>query len=53
SYLNTHAGGLAAEFSVESLSGSQLKAVLKRWGFQGIGVVNEPLEPRIKFLLYS
>jgi hypothetical protein len=53
SYLNTHAGELAAEFSVESLSGSQLKAVLKRWGFQGIGVVNEPLEPRIKFLLYS
>jgi hypothetical protein len=53
SYLNTHAGGLAAEFSVESLSGGQLKAVLKRWGFQGIGVVNEPLEPRIKFLLYS
>ncbi|PLZ27997.1 hypothetical protein CBP28_12100, partial [Fischerella thermalis WC559] len=33
SYLNTHAGELANRFAVESIPGSQLKALLKRWGF--------------------
>jgi hypothetical protein len=50
SYLNNHAGYLADKFAVESLSSSQLKGVLQRWGFQGIGVVNDPLEPKIQFL---
>ncbi|ACK71025.1 conserved hypothetical protein [Gloeothece citriformis PCC 7424] len=50
SYLNTHAPDLANQFSVESLPPTQLKGVLQRWGFVGIGVVNDPLEPRIQFV---
>lgn len=51
SYLNTHAPDLANQFSVESLPATQLKGVLQRWGFMGIGVVSDPLEPRIQFVL--
>lgn len=50
SYLNTHAAHIANQFAVESLPATQLKGVLQRWGFQGIGLVNEPLEPKIQFL---
>lgn len=50
SYLNTHAADLAHQFALESLSAPQLKGVLQRWGFQGIGLVHEPLEPKIEFL---
>lgn len=52
SYLNTHATNLSNQFSVESLGTNQLKNVLERWGFQGIGMVNDPLEPQIQFLSY-
>jgi len=51
SYLNTHAGEVAHRFSVESIPGTQLKALLKRWGFIGVGVVQDPLIPQIEFLL--
>ncbi|WP_013324250.1 hypothetical protein [Gloeothece verrucosa] len=51
SYLNTHAPDIAHQFSVESIPATQLKGVLQRWGYVGIGVVNEPLEPRIQFVL--
>lgn len=50
SYLNTHAPELAHQFSVESLPGTQLKGLLQRWGFVGVGVVSDPLEPRIQFV---
>jgi hypothetical protein len=50
SYLNTHAGELASRFSVESLPGTQLGSLLKRWGFSGVGIVNDPLIPNIEFL---
>jgi hypothetical protein len=53
SYLNTHARDLAANFAVETLSGTQLKGLMQRWGFQGIGLVSEPLEPRVQFLVYE
>jgi hypothetical protein len=53
SYLNTHAKDLAANFAVETLSGTQLKGLMQRWGFQGIGLVSEPLEPRVQFLVYE
>lgn len=52
-YLNTHAKDLASQFSVETLSTHQLNGVLKRWGFKGIGLVQEPLEPKIQFLVYG
>ncbi|MBW4659839.1 MAG: hypothetical protein KME15_14280 [Drouetiella hepatica Uher 2000/2452] len=51
SYLNTHGGEVAHRFSVESLPGTQLKALIKRWGFIGVGMVQDPLIPQIEFLL--
>ncbi len=50
SYVNTHAPDVASRFAVESVTDSQLKNQLKRWGYDGIGLVQEPLEPRIQFL---
>jgi hypothetical protein len=50
SYLNTHAGEVANRFAVESVPGSQLGGLLKRWGFSGVGVVCDPLLPNIEFL---
>ena len=50
SYLNTHAGDLANRLGVESLAASQLDSVLKRWGFNGVGIVSDPLLPKIEFL---
>lgn len=50
SYLNKHGAGVADKFGVESIAGSQLKGLLKRWGFAGVGMVQEPLLPRIEFL---
>jgi hypothetical protein len=50
SYLNKHASGVSDRFSVESLPGTQVDKVLKRWGFKGIGVVQDPLLPRVEFM---
>jgi hypothetical protein len=50
SYINTHGRELRERLSIESVSGSQLKALLKRWGYQGIGLVKDPLIPEIEFL---
>jgi hypothetical protein len=50
SYLNTHAAELADRFSVESIPGTQIDPLLKRWSFTGIGVVQDPLIPRVEFL---
>jgi hypothetical protein len=50
SYLNAHGAGVADRFAVESVSGTQLKGLLKRWGFTGVGIVQDPLVPQIEFL---
>jgi hypothetical protein len=50
SYLNKYAFDVVDKFGVESVPGSQLKGVLNRWGFTGIGLVQDPLLPRIEFL---
>ncbi|WP_016951535.1 hypothetical protein [Anabaena sp. PCC 7108] len=50
SYLNTHAGELANRFAVESLPGTQIKNLLKRWGFSGVGIVKDTLLPNVEFL---
>ncbi|HEY9878349.1 MAG TPA: hypothetical protein V6D29_07825 [Leptolyngbyaceae cyanobacterium] len=49
SYLNAHAPDLADKFSVETVAASQLKPVLSRWGFQGVGMVSEPRQPQVEF----
>lgn len=49
-YLNTHAADIADRFTVESVAGSQLSGVMNRWGYTGIGMVNDALIPRVEFL---
>jgi hypothetical protein len=53
SYLNTHAAEVANSFAVESLPGSQISGLLKRWGFIGVAMVTDPLLPKIEFLQHS
>ena len=53
SYLNKYGADVADRFGVESISGSQLQSLLKRWGFNGVGIVQDPLLPRIEFLTVS
>ena len=50
SYINSHAQEFSEQLSVESLSSIQLKALLNRWGYQGIALVEDPLIPNINFL---
>ncbi|MBD2519075.1 hypothetical protein H6G93_29770 [Nostoc sp. FACHB-973] len=53
SYLNTHAGEVANRFAIESIAGTQLGSLLKRWGFTGVGIVTDPLLPKVEFLQHS
>jgi hypothetical protein len=50
SYLNKYAEDVRDRFSVESLPSSKLKTLVKRWEFEGVGIVQDPLLPRIEFL---
>ncbi len=50
SYLNTHARDVVDRFAIESISGSQLETLLQRWNFSGVGMVQDPLLPKVKFL---
>ena len=49
-YLNTHGREVADRFATESLASSQLESLIQRWGFAGVGIVNDPLIPTIEFL---
>ena len=49
-YLNTHAPDLADRFAVESVTQSQLKTVMGRWKFTGVGLVSDPLMPKVQFM---
>lgn len=53
SYLNAHGAGVADRFAVESIPGSQLKNLLQRWGFTGVGMVQDPLLPSIQFMVHE
>ncbi|MDJ0580196.1 hypothetical protein [Crocosphaera sp.] len=50
SYLNTHGSDVSDRFIVESTSETELKSILERWDFQGIGLVKDPLIPKIEFM---
>jgi hypothetical protein len=50
SYLNTHGREVTEQFQVETLPAQQLRGVLNRWQLNGIGLVQDPLLPRIEFL---
>ena len=49
-YLNTHSSNTAARWTVESVPGTQLGNLLKRWNFSGVGIVRDPLLPEVEFL---
>jgi hypothetical protein len=53
SYLNAHAAEVANRFAVESIPRTQVGNLLKRWGFDGIGVVTDPLLPKVEFLQHN
>jgi hypothetical protein len=53
SYLNTHASDVAERFAVESIPRTQIGNLLKRWSFNGVGVVQDPLVPQIEFLIHE
>ncbi len=53
SYLNTHGKDVVDQFGVESLAGTQIGTMLKRWGFSGVGIVQDPLLPRVEFLQHD
>ncbi|MGB3534765.1 MAG: hypothetical protein WBA13_14780 [Microcoleaceae cyanobacterium] len=53
SYLNKFAGDLASRFAVESVTGSQMKGILQRWGFGGIALIKDPILPEIEFMILS
>lgn len=50
SYLSTHAPDLRTRFAVESVPAYQLKGMLSRWGFAGIGLVSDPTPPKVEFM---
>lgn len=50
SYLNIHGQEYSHHFAVESIAYPQLKGIMQRWGFTGIGIVEDYLIPTIKFL---
>lgn len=49
-YLSTHAPEVRDRFSIESTPAYQLKGLLTRWGFTGIGLVNDPTVPTVDFV---
>lgn len=50
SYLNAHASDLRDRFAIESVPGTQISGLMKRWGFAGVGIVQDPLIPQVEFL---
>ncbi|MGC9502922.1 hypothetical protein [Baaleninema sp.] len=50
SYINKYAAEYKDQLAVESISPTQLKGVLQRWGYAGLAVVRDPLLPRVEFL---
>lgn len=53
SYLNTHGSDVAERFAVESVPSTQVGSLLKRWGFSGVGIVQDPLLPKIEFFSHT
>lgn len=49
SYLNTHSQGNRTQGKVESIPATALRATLDRWQLRGVGIVEDPLIPRVQF----
>lgn len=50
SYLSTHAPDARDRFAVESVPAYQLKGMVSRWGFTGVGLVSDPFVPNVEFM---
>lgn len=50
-YLNAFAQAMADQFGVESVPSSQLGNVMTRWGYRGFGIVQDPLLPKVEFMM--
>ena len=48
SYINAHGSG--GKGAVEMMTAIALPATLKRWELKGVGIVQDPLIPRVEFL---
>lgn len=53
SYLNTHGSDVAERFAVEPVPSTQVGDLLKRWSFSGVGIVQDPLLPKIEFFSHT
>jgi hypothetical protein len=49
SYLNAHAPELSDKFAVETVMAANLKSLMGRWNFQGLGMVKDPRLPEVEF----
>lgn len=49
SYLNAHAPELSDKFGVETVMASNLKSLMERWKFQGLGMVQDTRIPEVEF----
>ncbi len=50
SYLNAHVAQVSDRFLVQSISSKTLTDILQRWDFRGVGLVDDPLLPKIQFM---
>ncbi len=50
SYVSVHAPDLRDRFGVEGISSLQLRSLIDRWGFAGVGIVRDPLVPQVEFM---
>ncbi|MBD2325659.1 hypothetical protein [Alkalinema sp. FACHB-956] len=49
SYVNRFAPELGSTVAVESMLNHQLSALLERWSFKGVGIVEDPWMPQVQF----
>ncbi|MBJ7901233.1 MAG: hypothetical protein GC158_15225 [Cyanobacteria bacterium RI_101] len=49
-YVNAQVPDAGRNFAAEAVGAGQLKGLLQRWSFHGVGVVEDILEPRVEFL---
>ncbi|MDA0674744.1 MAG: hypothetical protein O3C67_13700 [Cyanobacteria bacterium] len=49
-YLSTHAPETRDRFTVESVTLPQVGGLIQRWGFAGMAMVRDPLEPKVDFV---
>lgn len=49
-YLSTHSPQARDRFTVESINNRQLADLIQRWGFSGMALVEDPIDPSLRFI---